>query len=269
MMGAFACGWNVILRKKTLEDNNYNLRRVVTYPGTGPFRPVRRVENELWVMERNPNYWNKGLPYLDGIEFYHGLPFSPELGSAFLSGRIDYARLLDPVAAAPGQADAGHVGHRFLPERHPGDLGQQPEEALRRPARPPRHAPRARQGGAGRGGEGRGADDGRRLHLPVLGLRHAAGGAFEAHRLPGRSRRRRPGGQGADGGRGARPRHHAASTSSSATSPPSSSGRRPSRPCCSRRSTSRRGCARWSNPYGSTTCGPAISTSASAPSCPR
>jgi ABC-type oligopeptide transport system substrate-binding subunit len=25
-------------------------------------------------MERNPNYWNKGLPYLDGIEFYHVLP---------------------------------------------------------------------------------------------------------------------------------------------------------------------------------------------------
>ena len=97
MMAAFASGWNVILRKKTLEDNNYNLRRVVTYPGTGPFRPVRRVENEVWVMERNPNYWNKGLPYLDGIEFYHALPFSPELGSAFLSGRIDYARLLDPV----------------------------------------------------------------------------------------------------------------------------------------------------------------------------
>jgi hypothetical protein len=23
------------------------------------FRSVRRVENELWVMERNPNYWNK------------------------------------------------------------------------------------------------------------------------------------------------------------------------------------------------------------------
>ena len=180
MMGAFASGWNVILRKKTLEDNNYNLRRVVTYPGTGPFRPVRRVENEVWVMERNPNYWNKGLPYLDGIEFYHGLPFSPELGSAFLSGRIDYARVARPGDPAPGQADAGHVGHRLLPERHPGDLGEQPEEALRRPARPPRDAPGARQGGARRGGEGRRADDGRRLHLPVLGLRHAEGRSFRS-----------------------------------------------------------------------------------------
>ena len=106
IMGAFASGWNVIVRKKTLEDNQYNLRRVVDIPGTGPFKSKRRVENEVWVMEKNPNYWNKGLPYLDGVEFYHALPFSPELGSALLSGRVDYARLLDPVLAAQGQGDA-------------------------------------------------------------------------------------------------------------------------------------------------------------------
>src|SRR5437899_12855852 len=84
VMSAIASGWSVIVRKKTLEDNNYNLRKVEIYPGTGPFRSVRRVENEVWVMEKNPNYWNKGLPYLDGIEFYHALPFSTELGSAGL-----------------------------------------------------------------------------------------------------------------------------------------------------------------------------------------
>ena len=88
MMSAIASGWNVIVRKKTLEDNNFNLRKVVVYPGTGPFRSVRRVENEVWVMEKNPNYWNKGLPYLDGVEFYHVLPFSPEMASAILAGRV-------------------------------------------------------------------------------------------------------------------------------------------------------------------------------------
>jgi peptide/nickel transport system substrate-binding protein len=97
MMAAIASGWNVIVRKKTLEDNNYNLRKMVTYPGTGPFRSVRRVENEVWVMEKNPNYWNKGLPYLDGIEFYNVLPFSPEMASAILSNRVDYVRATDPV----------------------------------------------------------------------------------------------------------------------------------------------------------------------------
>ncbi len=107
IMSAIASGWNVIVRKKTLEDNNYNLRKIEIYPGTGPFRSVRRVENEIWVMEKNPNYWNKGLPYLDGIEFYHALPFSTELGSAILSGRVDYIRITDPVTARKAKATAG------------------------------------------------------------------------------------------------------------------------------------------------------------------
>jgi peptide/nickel transport system substrate-binding protein len=107
VMSAIASGWNVIVRKKTLEDNNYNLRKVEIYPGTGPFKSVRRVENEIWVMEKNPNYWNKGLPYLDGIEFYHVLPFSPEMASAILSGRVDYVRITDPVTARKAKATAG------------------------------------------------------------------------------------------------------------------------------------------------------------------
>jgi peptide/nickel transport system substrate-binding protein len=107
MMSAFASGWNVIVRKKTLEDNNYNLRKVEIYPGTGPFKSVRRVENEVWVMEKNKNYWNKGLPYLDGIEFYHALPFSTELGSAILSGRVDYIRITDPVTARKAKETPG------------------------------------------------------------------------------------------------------------------------------------------------------------------
>jgi peptide/nickel transport system substrate-binding protein len=97
MLGAFASGWNVIVRKKTLEDNDNNLRQVMTYPGTGPFRHVSRKDKEVWVLEKNPNYWNKGLPYLDRLEIYHLPPFSPELGSALLAGKIDYGRLLDPV----------------------------------------------------------------------------------------------------------------------------------------------------------------------------
>jgi peptide/nickel transport system substrate-binding protein len=107
MMSAIASGWNVIVRKQTLEDNNYNLRKIVVYPGTGPFRSVRRVENEIWVMERNPNYWNKGLPYVDGIEFYNVLPFSPEMASAILAGRVDYVRATDPATLRKAKATPG------------------------------------------------------------------------------------------------------------------------------------------------------------------
>jgi peptide/nickel transport system substrate-binding protein len=107
IMSAFASGWNVIVRKKTLEDNQQNLRRVVDIPGTGPFKSKRRVENEVWVMERNPNYWNKEVAYLDGVEFYHALPFSPELGSSVLAGRTDYARIVDPVSSRKAQGTPG------------------------------------------------------------------------------------------------------------------------------------------------------------------
>jgi ABC-type transport system substrate-binding protein len=79
-------------------------------PGTGPFRHVRRVENEVWVMEKKPDYWNKGLPYLDGIEFYNLIPFSPELGSAILAGRIDYGRVFDPVTLRRAKSTPGMSG---------------------------------------------------------------------------------------------------------------------------------------------------------------
>ena len=98
MLGAFASGWNIIVRKKTLDDNQGNLRQVMNYPGTGPFRHVSRKDKEIWIMERFPDYWNKGLPLVDKLEVYHMFPFSPELGSSFLSGKVDYARLLDPVS---------------------------------------------------------------------------------------------------------------------------------------------------------------------------
>lgn len=110
VMSAIASGWNVIYRKQTLEDNGYNLRRVMLAPGTGPFRHLRRVENEVWVMEKKPDYWNKGLPYLDGIEFYNLIPFSPELGSAILAGRIDYGRVFDPVTLRRAKATPGMSG---------------------------------------------------------------------------------------------------------------------------------------------------------------
>lgn len=98
MLGAFASGWNIIVRKKTLEDHNYSLRQVEAFPGTGPFKHVKRVDKEVWIMEKNPNYWNQGLPYLDRLEIYHLAPWSPDVAASLLGGKIDYARTIDPVA---------------------------------------------------------------------------------------------------------------------------------------------------------------------------
>jgi ABC-type oligopeptide transport system substrate-binding subunit len=92
------------LERDLPEDNAYNLRRVMLAPGTGPFKHVRRIENEIWVLEKKKDYWNAGLPYLDGLEFYNLVPFSPELGSAIISGRIDYGRVFDPVTLRRAKA---------------------------------------------------------------------------------------------------------------------------------------------------------------------
>jgi peptide/nickel transport system substrate-binding protein len=113
MLGAFASGWNIIVRKKSLEEHQGNLRQVMNYPGTGPFRHVSRKDKEVWIMERNPDYWNKGLPYVDRLEVYHMFPFSPELGAAFLSGKVDYARLLDPVSWRKAKEMSGVTAAAF------------------------------------------------------------------------------------------------------------------------------------------------------------
>jgi len=113
MMAAIASGWNVVVRKKTLEDNGYNLRKVPDIPGTGPFRTVKYVENETRVLEKNPDYWNKGLPYLDGVQFFSLLPFSSDLGSAILSNRVDYSRIVDPVTARKAKQTPGMSATAF------------------------------------------------------------------------------------------------------------------------------------------------------------
>ena len=113
MLGAFASGWNIIVRKKTLEEHNYNLRQVMDFPGTGPFRHKKRIDKEVWVMERNPDYWNQGLPYLDGVEVYHLTPWAPEVGASLLAGKLDYARLVDPVSLRKIQATPGMAGTEF------------------------------------------------------------------------------------------------------------------------------------------------------------
>ena len=165
IMSAFASGWNVIVRKKTLEDNQYNLRRVVDIPGTGPFKSKRRVENEVWVMERNEKYWNKELPYLDGIEYYHGAAVLAGAWVGRASGRTDYARIVDPVTSRKAKATPGMSSLNFYQSVIQGTW----PNAKKKPFDDPR-VRRAVHLVFERAVlvdvvEGCGADDGRRLHL--------------------------------------------------------------------------------------------------------
>jgi peptide/nickel transport system substrate-binding protein len=56
--------------------------------GTGPYRFVEFKQNEALKLAKNPDYWKKGLPYLDGIEF----PVIPNRSTAvlaFTTGKVD------------------------------------------------------------------------------------------------------------------------------------------------------------------------------------
>jgi peptide/nickel transport system substrate-binding protein len=60
-----------------------------THPiGTGPFRFVEFKANESIKLTRNPDYWKKGLPHLDGIEFTI-IPNRSTAILAFIAGQFD------------------------------------------------------------------------------------------------------------------------------------------------------------------------------------
>ena len=60
-----------------------------THPiGTGPFKFVEMKQNESIKLEKNPDYWKKGQPYLDGLEFSI-IPNRATAVLAFVAGKVD------------------------------------------------------------------------------------------------------------------------------------------------------------------------------------
>jgi peptide/nickel transport system substrate-binding protein len=78
----------VIYAKKTLDENKGDLRKVQIAPGTGAFKFVEYKTSEKWTLERNPDYWDKELPYLDKIELLH-VPAWSDRGTAVLTDQAD------------------------------------------------------------------------------------------------------------------------------------------------------------------------------------
>lgn len=59
---------NFIYAKKYL-DQDVNWYKNNTM-GTGPFKLKKYVRGATLELERNPNYWKQGLPYMDGIKYF-------------------------------------------------------------------------------------------------------------------------------------------------------------------------------------------------------
>jgi peptide/nickel transport system substrate-binding protein len=59
-----ASPWNWIYKADTLAKDPHWYEKNVN--GTGPFKFVEHVKGSHWVGKKNPDYWDKGKPYLDG-----------------------------------------------------------------------------------------------------------------------------------------------------------------------------------------------------------
>ena len=167
-----------------------------THPiGTGPFKFVEFKANELIKLTKNTDYWKKGLPYLDGIE-YTIIPNRSTAILAFVAGKFDMTfptevtipLLKDVKSQAPNAVCVDRADQR---------LHQHHRQFERAAVRQSRHPPRD---GAGARPQGlhpdpvRGPGRRRRHHAAGAGraVGHAEGHAGDHSRLwPRRQRQPR------------------------------------------------------------------------------
>jgi peptide/nickel transport system substrate-binding protein len=86
LLSLFANGWNMIIPKHISEKDPVNALKT-TVIGTGPFKLKEPPSSTLWKYERNPDYFKKGLPYLDEMEI-HIITDPQAMAAAVLSKRV-------------------------------------------------------------------------------------------------------------------------------------------------------------------------------------
>ncbi|HYH12857.1 MAG TPA: ABC transporter substrate-binding protein [Thermomicrobiales bacterium] len=79
-------GGSISIVPREVVEENGDLMQVMV--GTGPFRFVEYVPNSVVTLERNPNFWESPLPYLDGLEI-HIIPDNTARTTALVQGTVD------------------------------------------------------------------------------------------------------------------------------------------------------------------------------------
>ncbi len=80
--------------------------------GTGPFSFVEKIPQDHTTLQRNPEYWNKGEPYLDRI-IYRPFPDDSARVANVKSGDIDIINIVPLPQAKQLEQDAAKPGARF------------------------------------------------------------------------------------------------------------------------------------------------------------
>src|SRR5207237_502247 len=97
-IASLASPWNWIYRADILaKDIHWYEKNVM---GTGPFKFGEYVRGSHWISKKNPDYWDKGKPYLDGYRALFIRDNSAQVaairGERDAAGRAREARRLRP-----------------------------------------------------------------------------------------------------------------------------------------------------------------------------
>jgi peptide/nickel transport system substrate-binding protein len=85
--------------------------------GSGPFKFVSYQPRSMVTFEKNPDYYEAGKPYVDGLEF-HLIPDVTALTNAVLSGTVDFSNEIPPKDWATVSATPGIVGQTLEGSRY-------------------------------------------------------------------------------------------------------------------------------------------------------
>ena len=107
----FSNGWNAIIPKHISEADPVNamMTQVV---GTGAFRLIEQPTTTLWRYERNPDYFEEDLPYIDEIE-YQIIQDAQSQAAALLTKKIYFNDAIFGVNMSPELAQS-------VADREPG-----------------------------------------------------------------------------------------------------------------------------------------------------
>ncbi len=82
--------------------------------GTGPFTQVATFQSQVYELDKNPHYWQKGKPYFDGIR-YPAYAGNDQVDEALIQGDIDWGDIYVPNVAKVYAAKSPNYTYWFAP----------------------------------------------------------------------------------------------------------------------------------------------------------